>query len=218
MPDDLTALGPQGFERLCQALATYVLNPGITVFGDGPDGGREAAFAGLRHYPATETPWPGHGVLQAKFKQRLLGTAGDTAWLRKQLKAELAAWADSESRRVRDGQRPDYLIVATNIPLSTVPRTGGKDRINSLIAESAPAIGLKDWRIWDAVQIGTLLDAFPDVRRTFAALITPSEVLAALRDKLDYPPEVGPDHLTRRTRRPDFVSALVLEVLRTCVP
>ena len=154
MIDDLTALGPQGFERLCQALATYVLGPGIIVFGDGPDGGREATFAGLRHYPARETPWAGHGVLQAKFKQRLLGTGGDTTWLRKQLKAELAAWADSGSRRVRDGQRPEYLIMATNIPLSAVPHTGGKDRINSLIAEFAPAIGLKDWRIWDAVQIG----------------------------------------------------------------
>ena len=191
MSDDLTALGPQGFERLCQALATYVLGPGIIVFGDGPDGGREATFAGLRHYPARETPWPGHGVLQAKFKQRLLGTGGDTTWLRKQLKAELAAWADSGSGRVRDGQRPQYLIVATDIPLSAVPRTGGKDRINSLIAQFAPAIGLKDWRIWDAVQIGAFLDAHPDVRRSFAALITPSEVLAALRDKLDYPPEVS---------------------------
>jgi hypothetical protein len=191
MIDDLTALGPQGFERLCQALATYALGPGIIVFGDGPDGGREATFAGLRHYPARETPWAGHGVLQAKFKQRLLGTRADTTWLRKQLKAELAAWADSGSRRVRDGQRPEYLIAATNIPLSAVPRTGGKDRVNNLIAEFAPAIGLKDWRIWDAVQIGAFLDAFPDVRRSFAALITPSEVLAAMRDKLDYPPEVS---------------------------
>ena len=191
MSGDLTGLGPQGFERLCQALATYVLAPGITVFGDGPDGGREAVFTGLRHYPSRETPWTGQGVLQAKFKQRLLGTAGDTVWLRQQLKAELTAWADPEKRRVRDGQRPDYLIVATNIALSAVPRTGGKDRIDRLIAEFAPAIGLKDWRIWDAAQIGTFLDAFPDVRRSFAALITPSEVLAALRDKLDDPPEVS---------------------------
>lgn len=191
MSDDLTGLGPQGFERLCQALATYVLGPGIEVFGPGPDGGREAAFAGLRHYPAREAPWTGHGVLQAKFKERLLGTGGDTTWLRKQLRAELAAWADPASRRVRDGQRPEYLIVATNVPLSGVPPAGGKDRIGSLIAEFAPAIGLKDWRIWDAVQIGTFLDADPDVRRAFAALITPSEVLAALRDKLDSPPEVS---------------------------
>lgn len=136
-------------------------------------------------------PWTGYGILQVKFKQRLLGTGADTAWLRKRVKAELTAWADSRSRRVRDGQRPEYLIVATNIPLSAVPRTGGKDRIASLIAEFAPKIGLTDWRIWDAVQIGTFLDSYPEVRRAFAALITPSEVLAALRDKLDSPPEVS---------------------------
>ena len=92
MSYDLTGLGPQGFERLCQALATYVLGPGIDVFGGGPDGGREATFAWLRHYPSREASWTGRGVLQAKFKERLLGTSGDTTWLRKQLKAELAAW------------------------------------------------------------------------------------------------------------------------------
>jgi hypothetical protein len=191
MSDDLTRLSPEGFERLCQALATYVLGPGIIVFGGGPDGGREATFADLLHYPTTEAPWQGHGVLQAKFKQRLLGTGADTTWLRKQLKAELAAWADSGSRRVGDGQRPDYLIVTTNIPLSAVPRSGGKDRIHDLIAEFAPAIGLKDWRIWDAVQIGAFLDAFPDVRKSFAAVLTSNEILAAMRDKLDEPPEVS---------------------------
>jgi hypothetical protein len=189
--DDLSGLGPQGFERLCQALAAYVLGHGIEVFGAGPDGGREAAFAGLQHYPASQAPWTGYGVLQVKFKEKLLGTGSDTTWLRKHVKAELTAWADSRSSRVRDGQRPEYLIVATNVPLSAVPRTGGKDRIGSLIAEFAPQIGLKDWRVWDAVQIGTFLDAYPDVRRAFAAMITPSEVLAALRDKLDSPPEVS---------------------------
>jgi hypothetical protein len=189
--DNLSGLGPQGFERLCQALAAYVLGPGIEVFGAGPDGGREAAFTGLQHYPASQGPWTGYGVLQVKFKERLLGTGADTTWLRKQVKAELTAWADSRSRRVRDGRRPEYLIVATNIPLSAVPRTGGKDRIGSLIAEFAQQVGLKDWRIWDAVQIGTFLDSFPDVRRAFAALITPSEVLALLRDKVDSPPEVS---------------------------
>jgi hypothetical protein len=45
-------------------------------------------------------------VLQAKFKERLLETSGDTAWLRKQLKAELAAWADPGSGRVRDASGP----------------------------------------------------------------------------------------------------------------
>ena len=184
-------LGPQGFERLCQALARYVLGPGIEVLRCRArrwPGGSLRRPAAL---PDSQAPWTGYGVLQVKFKERLLGTGADTTWLRKQVKAELTAWADSRSRRVRDGQRPEYLIVATNIPLSAVPRTGGKDSIGKLIAEFAPQIGLKDWRVWDAVQIGTFLDSHPDVRRAFAAMITPSEVLASLRDKLDSPPEVS---------------------------
>ena len=45
MPDyDLSRLSPRSFEHLVQALATRVLGPGIVVFGDGPDAGREATF------------------------------------------------------------------------------------------------------------------------------------------------------------------------------
>lgn len=128
--DDLTGLGPRGFERMCQALATYVLGAGIEVFGSGPDGGREASFRGKVPYPSSVDPWDGFGVVQAKFKERILGTGADTAWLRRQVKAELDAWADPGKARVSQGRRPDYLIVATNVTLSGVPGSGGKARID----------------------------------------------------------------------------------------
>jgi hypothetical protein len=191
MADDLTGLGPQGFERLCQALATCVLGPGIEVFGAGPDGGREASFAGLPHYPSPQDPWAGYGFLQAKFKTVVRGTPADVAWLRKQVMAELEAWGDPARRRVSQGRRPQYLIIATNVSLSAVPGTGGKDRLDKLIGQYAGVIGLKDWRVWDAVQITALLDANPRIRRAFAATITPSDVLAQLRDRLDEPPVVS---------------------------
>jgi hypothetical protein len=189
--DDLTGLGPRGFERMCQAVATYVLGPGIEVFGSGPDGGREASFRGRVPYPSSADPWDGFGIVQAKFKERILGTGTDTAWLRRHVKAELDAWADPGKARVSQGRRPDYLIVATNIPLSGLPGSGGKARIDKLIGDYASRIGLKDWRVWDAGQITAFLNAYPDVRRAFAALITPSEILAQLRDRFDAPPEVS---------------------------
>ncbi len=71
-------------------------------------------------------------------------------------------------------------------PTSGVPGTGGK-----LISDYAAIIGLKDWAIWDGAQITAFLNAYPDVRRAFAALITPSEVLAQMRDRLATPPEVS---------------------------
>jgi hypothetical protein len=188
--DDLTGLGPLGFERMCQALAACALGPGIEAFGGGADGGREASFSGLHQYPSLAAPWRGYGVLQAKYKDRLLGTGTDTTWLRRQVKAELDAWADPDGGRTRDGRRPEYLIFATNVPLSGVAGRGGKDRIDKLIRDYSAALGLKDWRVWDAAQIETLLNTYPQVRRAFAALITPSEVLAAMRDRQETPPEV----------------------------
>ena len=176
---------------MCQALTTYVLGPGMEAFGSGPDGGREASFRGRVPYPSSANPWDGFGILQAKFKERILGTAADTAWLRRQVKAELDAWADPGKARVSQGRRPDYLIVATNVPLSGVPGSGGKARIDKLIDDYSAQIGLKDWRVWDGAQITAFLSAYPDVRRAFAALITPSEVLAQMRDRLDTPPEVS---------------------------
>jgi hypothetical protein len=62
--DDLTGLGPRGFERICQAVAKYVLGPGIEAFGSGPDGGREASFRGRVPYPSSADPWKGAALLK----------------------------------------------------------------------------------------------------------------------------------------------------------
>jgi hypothetical protein len=63
---DLTRLGDREFEHLSQALALQVLGPGLSVFGDGPDGGREATFEGRMRFPE-----PGGAV------ERLRGRAGE---------------------------------------------------------------------------------------------------------------------------------------------
>ena len=184
MSVDLSGLGPQGFEEMCRALGVRILGPGVTAFGAGPDGGREASFSGLQQFPNTAEPWNGYGIMQAKYKAQLRGTRTDTTWLRGRIKAELDAWADPAKRRVRDGRRPEYLIVTTNVALSGVPGSGGKDRIDELIKQYAVDLGLRDWSIWDAPQIGTFLNAYPEVRRGFTALITPSDVLAEQVDML----------------------------------
>lgn len=167
-----------------QGFGVRILGPGITAFGAGPDGGREASFSGPQHFPNTAAPWDGYGIMQAKYKMRLCETRADTAWLHGQIESELDAWADPARRRVRDGRRPEYLIITTNVGLPGVPGSGGKDRIGELIRQYAADLGLRGWSIWDAPQIGTFLNAYPDVRRGFTALITPSDVLAEQVDLL----------------------------------
>ncbi|WP_199509957.1 hypothetical protein [Nucisporomicrobium flavum] len=187
MPDDFSKLGADGFESLSQALALCVLGPGLKVFGDGPDGGREATFDGPVPFPDPQHPWDGHGVLQAKYKARPGTTQADNRWFLGRVKAELEDWANPAKRRVSYGQRPQYLVFTTNISLSSTPGTGSKDAFDRLMAEYQDRIGLLGWRVWDAEQISRLLDRYPAVRTSYAGLITPSEVIAELLKQLTNP-------------------------------
>jgi hypothetical protein len=181
---DLTRLGDREFEHLSQALALQVLGPGVSVFGDGPDGGREAAFEGRMRFPDPDEPWDGYGVVQAKYRQRLVGEGKDATWLLRQLRAELETWANRKSNRVRHGRVPRYVLFTTNVVLSAVAGSGGVDRVDALIADYADRLGLRGWRVWHHDQLCRVLDAHRDVRLTYAALITPSDLVAQLVELL----------------------------------
>ena len=43
---NLTGLSSRSFEQMIQALSCNIIGPGVVIFGDGPDGGREATFEG----------------------------------------------------------------------------------------------------------------------------------------------------------------------------
>ena len=189
---DLTRMGERPFEDLCRALAVHVLGPGIQAFGDGPDGGREAAFEGRLRYSTSATgPWEGYGILQAKYRRVGIGTK-DVDWLRRQITKELDAWSDPNKKRVTEGRVPEYLIIATNVRLSSAARTGGIDRITTLLTGYANRIGLKGSALWEANQLTMYLNAYPAVSAKFAEFITAGDMLAKAFDKLDgigVPPE-----------------------------
>ena len=95
MPDyNLSGLSTRSFEQLIQAIAAKVLGPGIVIFGDGRDGGREATFDGTIDYAPRGERWSGYGVVQAKFKQRPENTQSDGDWAIQQLKSELEDFLD----------------------------------------------------------------------------------------------------------------------------
>ena len=176
MDYDLTRLSTRSFEQLVQALATAVLGPGATVFGDGPDGGREATFDGPVPFPNAAAPWNGYGVIQAKFRQRPLGGGKDADWVSDTLKAELDKFIDPD-RKLR---RPEYYLFATNVVLTPAVGSGGKDRVAALFEGYRKRLALKGWHVWDHDQLCTLLDTQDAVRTAYAAWITAGDVLARL--------------------------------------
>ncbi|MFF3087356.1 AAA family ATPase [Streptomyces nojiriensis] len=186
MDYDLTKLGPRDFEHLSQALALHVLGPGVEVFGDGPDGGREASFDGLHEFPSADSPWQGYGVLQAKFRQRPEGAGDDAKWLIRHITAELRAWGNPQSGRALNGRMPEYILFTTNVVLSSSPRSGGIDRVEEAIAQEVQKLGLplKGWAVWHYEKICRLLDDRPGLRRTYAHAVTSGDVLSTLQDAL----------------------------------
>jgi WD40 repeat protein len=188
---DLARLGEREFEHLSQALALRVLGPGVQVFGDGPDGGREASFDGAFEVGdrVGGGAWSGYGVLQAKFRRRPLGAASDARWFVGQVEAELTRWSDPESQRAKWCRFPEYLLLTTNVVLSPAPHSGGIDVVDRLIARHADRLGLRGWEVWHYDKLCRLLDGHDQIRRAYASLLLPGDLLSQLQDLL---PGTGP--------------------------
>lgn len=190
MDYDFSRLSTRSFEQLVQALATAAIGPGVVVFGDGPDGGREATFEGRVSFPGPADPWNGYGVVQAKFRQR--GQANDGDWALAELKKELAKFTDN-TRQLR---KPDYYLFTTNVVLTPVAKKGGKDKLIAYLDSQRHKLGLKDYRIWDYDQLCVLLDNYESIRTAYIAWITPGDVLAAVLKQM-------------QPRQPDFGAVML---------
>lgn len=177
---NLSGLSTRSFEQLIQAIAAKVIGHGIVIFGDGPDGGREATFEGTISYPSTEYRWNGYGIVQAKFKQRLQDSQKDGDWALDQLRSELIAFADPTKRR----RKPEYYIFATNVVLTPVHEHGSKDRAFAIFEEFKNAVPLKGYDIWDYDKIRVFLDNSEEIRHSYDAWITPGDVLAQVVKRL----------------------------------
>jgi hypothetical protein len=186
MPDyDLSGLSPRSFEQLIQAIAIKVLGYRVQIFGDGPDGGREATFEGPVPYPTTGDHWDGYGVIQAKFHQRPNRRASDADWALRQLQEELKKYASAKDNR----RKPEYYIFATNVILTPVQERGSKDRAIRQLEDFKRHSSLQDYDIWDYDKLRGYLDQFEDIRRAYVAWITPGDVLAHVFEWFDAAPD-----------------------------
>ena len=185
----LERLNTRSFEQLIQALALETLGRHITIFGDGPDGGREATFSGAINFPQGSQSWNGYGVVQAKFKQQPDSRAQKNAdWALSELKAEFKKLKPKGTKKsattTHIRECPDYYLFATNIGLSSTLGTGGKDRVSDFLENCKISHGLKDYAIWDGDQIKRMLDAQTDIRTSFLPFILSGDVLALVMNSL----------------------------------
>lgn len=180
----LDRLNTREFEHLSQALCKKFIAVGVTPFGDGPDGGREATFDGAMDYPSSQDPWSGYLVVQCKFRQRSKGdTTSDTDWVTKELTSELkkycppSAGSRRSAKKARPRRPPEYYIFVTNAVLTGNNETGGHDKCAAIINSYASRIGIKKFSIWGFDEIRTYLDCAPEIRQTYLGFILPDDIL-----------------------------------------
>ncbi len=171
----------RSFEQLIQSLSIKIIGPDVVIFGDGPDGGREATFDGEILYPNRENKWKGYGVIQAKFKQKTEGTEKDGKWALAELEKELKKFTSKEKKL----KKPKYYIFVTNVTLSPVNEKGAKDKARKIFDSYKDTLPLKGFAVWDNDQIRSFLDADRDVRTCYGAWITPGDVLAKLIEAVE---------------------------------
>ena len=208
MDYDINRLGPREFEHLCQALFAKAAGARAGIFGDGPDGGREATYVGESGFSGDPLrPWSGYHVLQAKFQLRPTGTKSDQTWFVKQIEHDLKRWVDKSARR-ESARPPQYMILATNVTL-TPAMGGGLDRLDDLLRQYRESIGLRDWIVWHRDSIRVLLDDAGDIRRAYAGLLAVGDILASVTEAArDIPSSVGTlltEHALKDLRHDQYV-------------
>jgi hypothetical protein len=186
MPYDFTRFSPQSFERFAQALVAKQLGPGISIFGAGPDGAREASFHGPLPITTHGAAWDGYVVAQSKYRSATQGGVGDAAWLRKELTADFEKFLDPK----RNLKQPEYYIAISNVVLSSVDsgsRKGGQRSIEDLFESYKAKLGLRGWLVWHADLLSSMLDASQEIRTRYTAWVTEGDVLASALTLLQKP-------------------------------
>src|SRR5260370_10332318 len=128
---ELERLGPREFEHLTQGLCIAMLGARTCVFGDGPDGGREATVTGPLTWDGGRGEgevWDEYTVGQAKFRGRQREVSSNTRWLRAEIRKELERWTGDQYARSRT-HKPDNPLIVTNVRRSAAVG-GGIDSVN----------------------------------------------------------------------------------------
>lgn len=156
---------------------------GVTPYGDGPDGGREAMCrSAINYHRAITANGNGYLVIQAKSKQYLPDDTDEAReWVRDQLRDELRKFIDTR----RDLPKPDHCFLATDVRLTTAHPTGTKDKAFTVLADFAKELGFEDYDVWDYDKFRSLLDNAKGTRRRYAHFIAPGDVLSHMMDRLE---------------------------------
>lgn len=202
-----TGFNADRFEHLIQALMTAQFGYTVNIYGDGPDGQREAMIecADYSRYLISEAE--GKTIIQAKFKSQT-GRDEDWRWLQSMLRKELDAF--EKKALSRTDLIPDTWVFYTNLVLTATQDSGLQDKADSYVRARNAAYQDAHGRtlieyvyVHGADWIRSMLDVHPGVYESYFGVGARlrahlDECLRAMRDAHPSFKLMRPDEVDRR--------------------
>lgn len=177
---DLDQLGSDSFEHLIQSLVRGIAGNSVAVFGDGPDGQREAVIEESKEYSINDTVTThGRTIIQAKYKSPNTKTE-DWPWLRNNLKDELEGFRGKAL--THPDAVPETLLFFTNIVLTPVLNNGIHDKAEAFISQYKDII--PQIYVFGADDIQVMLENNRDVATCYAGFIMSGDILMELHQDM----------------------------------
>lgn len=156
----INSLGSSQFERLIQSILLEIIGKGVSIFGSGPDGAREATYEGKASFPTKVEQWSGKWIFQVKFHDiDRIGPKKARSDILNDLNDELIKITEKYSHDC------DNYILFTNVPLTGVYKTGTKDKIENDIIPNFPQI--EHIKVIGPDEIEGYIDNSFDIRQKF---------------------------------------------------
>lgn len=112
-------LGGAQFERLVVFVCRKLLGAGVQGFAAGPDGGRDARFAGTAElYPSRNSPWRGTTIAQAKHTNGINRSFSETDFYSRDSENTVIGHEIPRIQRLRASGELDNYILFSNRRLS----------------------------------------------------------------------------------------------------
>lgn len=179
MKYELDRLGADNFEALIQSLIRGIAGIPAIIFGDGPDGQREAVIENASFTVNAETTAHGRTIVQAKYKSPD-AKEKDWVWLQKNLKSELDGFQNKAEKH--PDLIPETYLFFTNLILTPVLDKGLRDKAEKFVLKYKSLI--PNIIILGQDDIRTLLENNRDVARSYTSFILPGDVLYEMQDIL----------------------------------
>lgn len=189
-------LGDDQFEKLVVCLCQHMLGISVQGFAKGPDGGRDAKFAGMAElFPSRTAPWAGTIIIQAKHTNGYNRNFSESDFFSTSAANTVLGKEIPRIKKLRAANQLDHYMLFANRRLAGNAETEIREHIATecgIPASSVYLCGVEQLELW--------LKRFPQAARDVDL------------DPIDSPLIVSPDDLA------EVVQALARQIESVTVP